>query len=105
MGGPQVAEQRGPEVLLAREGHGFGSGVAGGSSSEIRTTTRSGWEACKRRAVSTPSIPGMRTSTSTSCGFAASTSRSASSPDAASPADSKPAVASITSREADRNTA
>ena len=30
----------------------------GGSSSEIRTTTRSGCEACSRRAVSTPSMPG-----------------------------------------------
>ena len=69
-------------------------------SVEISTTVEAGCAALRRRAVSNPSIPGMRTSTSTRSGSSSRASTSASSPEPASPKCSKPSVASITSRAA-----
>ena len=73
------------------------------SSDETRMMVAAGWLERRRRAVSNPSIPGIRTSTRTSAGASSATTPSAASPDAASPRSSKPGVASITSRMLRRN--
>ena len=56
------------------------------------------------RAVSIPSIPGMRTSSSTNSGSSSSTASSASSPEPALPTQRKPGVAATTSRATSRKT-
>jgi hypothetical protein len=72
------------------------------SSIEMRTITVVGRAAQSRRAVSSPSMPGIRTSSSTRSGSSSEESRSASSPEAASPTVSKPGVASTTAAAAVR---
>src|SRR3954452_811240 len=57
------------------------------------------------RAVSTPSIPGMRRSSSTRSGSSRSTAATPSWPDTASPASSKPGAAAITTSAARLKTA
>ena len=74
------------------------------SSIVIRTMTVPGLASLILRAASTPPMPGIRTSSSTSSGRRRSTASTASSPDSASPTDSNPGVAAITSRAARRKT-
>ena len=68
------------------------------SSIEISTTTTSGCIVTRRRATSIPLTSGMRTSSSTRSGERRPTASIPASPPSASPTDSNPFVAAITSR-------
>ena len=65
-------------------------GSSGTGSSEISTTTASGSVAARRRAVSRPSMPGIRTSTSTRSGLELGGQLQGLRPEAASPTCSNP---------------
>ena len=104
---PHRAQDPGPQLLLRDEARRRRSRAPsragmGSSSAEISSTPAPGSEAVRRWQVSSPSMPGRLTSSSTKSGCRRSRRASASSPVVTSASDSKPGVALMTARAASR---